>query len=169
MADRRDAADGIASGRPHEVRICACQRFTHFRGHLGFADSIVATCDNNDRLAACLPTKHDRLGDLGNRAANCGSCLSTGARWLFELDDLGIDPSLTKELRGADGSGVLGGPHWKNRHQGAGSLEPLLRPAIELVLLFTVCPSNVGNLKPTRSGHSRLPYTRSRQPIRSRA
>jgi len=113
MADRRHAADGIASRRPHEVSIGACQRFAQLRGNLGFADPIVATCDDNDRLAAGLATKHDGLGDLGNRAADCGGCLSTGARWLFELHDLGVDTSVAKQLRGAQGGGVLGGLHEK--------------------------------------------------------
>jgi hypothetical protein len=108
MADGRDATYDIAGGRPHKVCICAGQRFTQLRGNLGLADPIVATCDDDDRLPAVLATKYDRLGDFCNRAADCRGCLGTGARWLFEFDDIRIDTGVAQKLRGTQGGGVLG-------------------------------------------------------------
>ena len=56
-------------------------------------------------------------GLAGSPAADCGGCLGTGARWLFELDDRGVDAGVAQELRGAQRGGVPGRPHGPKKRE----------------------------------------------------
>src|SRR5690606_33242538 len=111
MTDRRDAADGVAGRCAHEVGVGAGQRLADAGGHLGFADPVLATGDDDDCHAAVLAPEHDPLGDLRDRAADRGGGLRAGARRLLELDDPGVDAGVAEQLRGAQGGGMLGGFH----------------------------------------------------------
>src|SRR5215468_8830597 len=113
MTHRRDSADGIAGRGAHEVAVGTGERFTYSLGDFRFADTIVAACNDHDCLTALRAAKNDGLRDLGYRAADRGCRVGTGAGRLFELNDLGIDAGVAKELRSAQSGGVPGGFHGK--------------------------------------------------------
>jgi hypothetical protein len=111
MTDRRDAADGEAGRLAHEIGVGAVYRLANRRRRFLFIDAIDARGDDQDRPPACPAAEDQRLGDLGDVAADRRGGVGGGAGAGVELQH--FEPVAQHRLN-LERGGAFGGLHSGN-------------------------------------------------------
>jgi hypothetical protein len=106
VAHRRDTADSEAGALPDEVGVRLLDGLTHCRGQQALVDPVRPGRDHQHRSTALGAAEHKRLRDLGDVAAQRGSCLWRCARRVGQLAHLRVDAALAQRLRDSTHAGI---------------------------------------------------------------